>query len=84
MLKAGDIVDYRGSLYLIQFEEGGWLQMNLITDDRCSIVFDNYNYFVDDLNLVVGTEGQCLGDCQLVPVRPNLVFDKMIKKHGLV
>jgi hypothetical protein len=93
MLKAGDIVDYKGSLYIIQYEEVGWLQMNLITDDRCIIVFDNYYNFVDDLQLVVGTEGKCLclrcrkgsqGDCQLVPVKPKIVFNKMIKKHGLV
>lgn len=84
MLKAGDIVDYKGSLFIIDFEENGFLKLDLITDRTKSIVFDNYNNFVDDLQLVVGTEGECLCDCQLVPVKSNLVFDKNVKRHGLV
>lgn len=75
MLKVGDTVDYKGSLYIVDFEESGWLKMDWIRDKTKSIVFNNYNDFVDDLQLVVGG--------RRFPVKPNLVFDKIIKKHML-
>ena len=71
MLKAGDIVEYRGFLFIVTFEENGWLQMSLVRDSSSSVIFDNYNNFIDDLSLVVGSEGETL-EPNLRPLKQRL------------
>jgi len=78
MLSIGDIVSYRGSLFIVtRIGENHDLLLSLIHDTTKMIHFDDYYQYLDDLFLVVENEHRCIVEKETIKIK------KDVRTHGL-